>query len=112
MANTEEPPIELTPLQSEAHAWIRRLVSGEATETDSQALKRWCDQSPAHAAAFSEASQFWTAFGPAAQALFGDENSAPTKRRVPDRRTIIARRALVGGALAASAAGLLVTRPP
>lgn len=102
----------LTPLQSEAHAWIRLLASGEATESDAQTLRRWCGRSPAHAAAFSEASQFWQAFGPVGRSLLNDERAAAEARRSADRRVMIGRRALIGGALAASAAGFLAARPP
>jgi len=42
-------------LRRDAHAWVRRLTSGEATVADAQALKRWSDTSDAHAAAFAEA---------------------------------------------------------
>jgi transmembrane sensor len=102
---------ELTPLEEEAHAWVRRLASGEVTRRDAQALKSWCDTSTAHAAAFSEASQFWQALGPAARALRDD--LAVTGDRRPERRPLrIGRRAVLGGALAASAAALMIARPP
>lgn len=110
--DTDEAESDLAPLQREAHAWIRRLTSGEATETDAAALRRWCGQSAAHAAAFSEASQFWEAFGPVGRSLLDDEKAAIRTRRFTDRRMVIGRRALIGGALAASAAGFLVARPP
>src|SRR5215469_4732336 len=106
MNDTEETTGQLTPLESEAHAWVRRLVSGEATALDAQALRRWCDQSPAHAAAFSAASQFWTAFGPVGRSLLGEESTATRADGLPPRHRMIGRRAFLGGALAASAAGL------
>jgi transmembrane sensor len=112
MDDTEETESELTPLQNEAHAWIRRMVSGKATEADAAMLRRWCGQSPAHATAFSEASQFWDAFGAAGQSLLDDQKAATTARRFTHRPMVIGRRALIGGALAASTAGLLVARPP
>jgi transmembrane sensor len=111
MIDKEEAENGLTALQSKAHAWIRRLVSGEATARDAAALRRWCGQSAAHAAAFSQASQFWKAFGPAGQSLLDDERAAMAGNRLAGQRRI-GRRALVGGALAASTAGLLVARPP
>jgi transmembrane sensor len=112
MSNSEEPGNGLTPLQSEAHAWIRRLVSGQATAMDAAALRRWCEQSPAHSAAFSEASQFWAAFGPAGQSLLEDEKTATAGISLRGQSMVTRRRAIIGGALAASAAGLLVARPP
>jgi transmembrane sensor len=112
MDGAEKHESTVTPLQSEAHAWIRRLVSGEATETDAVALRRWCGQSPAHAAAFSEASQFWNAFGPAGRSLLREQDVATGPAASLNPRLAMGRRAFVGGALAASAAALLVTRPP
>lgn len=102
---------ELSALEREAHAWIRRLTSGEARAADAAALRRWCGQSPAHAAAFSEASRFWKAFGPAGQSLLADER-ATSRPRAAGRTAIMSRRAVMGGALAASAAGIMVVRPP
>jgi transmembrane sensor len=99
-------------LEREAHAWVRRLISGEATATDGEALKRWCGISPAHAAAFSVASQFWQAFGPAGQSLLDDEKAFIGNRQSAGQRPLIARRAVIGGALAASAAGFMIARPP
>ncbi len=103
---------ELASLQSEAHAWIRRLVSGEATAADAEALRRWCNESPAHAAAFSEASQFWAAFGPAGQSLLDESAVKGVVGALTGRRMIGRRAFLGGGALAASAAGLFVARSP
>ncbi len=99
---------ELTPLEQEAHGWVRRLASGEATAIDAHLLQSWCAASPAHAAAFSEASQFWQAFNPAGRSLLEDERAARERRRP----ALVGRRAMLGGALAASAAGLLIARPP
>lgn len=112
MIETPEGETELKPLEQEALAWIRRLVSGEATEADAEALKRWCDLSPAHAAAFSAASQFWEAFGPAGQSLLDDEKVLGLTQRPAVRSRLLGRRALIGGALAASATGLMIARPP
>lgn len=101
---------ELTPIEREAHAWIRRLTSGEARAADAAALRHWCGQSPAHATAFSEASQFWQAFG-LADAGLRDDSKTIGRRSVVSGR-ITTRRAFVGGALAASAAGAMVVHPP
>jgi ferric-dicitrate binding protein FerR (iron transport regulator) len=92
MDGAEKHESAFVPLQSEAHAWVRRLVSGEATETDAVALRRWCDQSPAHAAAFSEASQFWNAFGPAGRSLLREQDvaTAPAASRNPRMAVVTA----------------------
>ena len=112
MIESDQHHDELSALEREAHAWIRRLTSGEARASDAAALRRWCGQSPAHAAAFSEASRFWKAFGPAGQSLLAD--SRTTGRRAPagGRTAITSRRAIIGGALAATAAGIMVLHPP
>ncbi len=100
---------ELTTLDREAHAWVRRLTSGEATAADADALRDWCRRSPAHASAFSSASQLWRAVEPASQ-LLDEERQADLVARHRSRK--IARRAFIGGAMAASAGGLLLAKPP
>jgi transmembrane sensor len=111
MIDSEKERSELTPIEREAHAWIRRLTSGEASAADAAALRWWCDRSPKHAAAFSEASQFWEAFGQAGQSLRDDEKASGRGRRSAGS-VLLGRRALIGGALAASAAGVMIVRPP
>ncbi|WPO40278.1 FecR family protein [Tardiphaga sp. 42S5] len=100
---------ELAPLDREAHAWVRRLTSGEATATDADALREWCGRSPAHATAFSAASRLWRQFGPAARVL--EDSRAPSDLSARRARTM-GRRAFLGGALAASAAGVMLVKPP
>jgi transmembrane sensor len=112
MTDSDQTDSALTALQQEAHAWIRRLMSGEANAADAAALRRWCGQSPAHAAAFSEASQFWQAFGGAGQSLRDEESARENAASSVAGRMPIGRRALIGGALAASAAGIAIARPP
>ncbi|MEW6642771.1 MAG: FecR domain-containing protein [Pseudomonadota bacterium] len=112
MAVTDKQAEELAAVQAEALAWVRRLTSGEATTADAAALRRWCARSPVHAAAFSEARQFWDAFGPAGRSLLDDERAAADRARSTTAGRRIGRRALIGGALAASAAGMMVVRPP
>lgn len=103
----------MTPLEDEAHTWVRLLTSGEATTADAEALKRWCGRSREHAAAFAAASQFWRALGPAALDLSQDHNpTASAFEQSANCRSLIGRRAILGGALAASAVGILVIRPP
>lgn len=99
---------ELLPLDREANAWVRRITSGHATTADAMALREWCARSPAHAAAFSSASQFWEAFGAAGQSIIADQRTANTRLQFGR----MGRRAFIGGALAASAAGVLIARPP
>lgn len=96
-------------LENEAHAWVRRLISGEATEDDAEALRRWCARSAAHADAFAAASQLWKAFGPAAKR---SSEFSPGAAEENVRRNRLSRRAVLGGAMAASAAGAMIMWPP
>jgi len=112
MTDSDKADRALTAVEQEAHGWIRRLTSGEASAADAAALRRWCARSPAHAAAFSEASQFWEAFGPAGESLRDDESISKQRRPSVAGRGMVGRRALIGGALAASAAGIAIVRPP
>lgn len=81
-------------LASEARDWLILLTSGRATVADARALRQWCGQSPEHARAFEQAKALWQGLQPAATAL-----QAPRH---------FGRRALLGGAIAASAAFLLI----
>lgn len=81
-------------LASEARDWLILLTSGRATVADARALRQWCGQSAEHARAFEQAKALWHGLQPAAQAL-----------QVPRR---FGRRAFLGGAMAASAAFLLI----
>lgn len=109
MLDSDRNSHDLTPLEREAHSWIRRLTSGEASAADAVALQRWCEQSPSHAAAFSEASQFWQAFGPAGESLRNEDSGRQAARR--GGHGLIGRRAFVGGALAASVGAAAIVRP-
>jgi transmembrane sensor len=106
---------ELDPLKREALAWVEQLVSGEATQADAEALRRWRARSPAHAAALAEAVRMRRALAVAAQELAEE----PVPRRSPGRFPLaerkVARRFFLGGAVAASAAGVtgyMLARPP
>ena len=77
----------------EAHRFLALLKSGDATEQDAADLQAWRTQDPSHELAFRDAVQLWKSLGPA-------------MGRQKERHTGITRRGvLVGGALAASAAG-------
>ncbi|MCF5667665.1 MULTISPECIES: FecR family protein [Pseudomonas] len=83
-----------SPLHDEARDWLVLLTSGRATVADAKALKAWCAQSPAHAQAFEQAKTLWQQVAPAL-----DHVSQPRS---------FGRRAFLGGALAASAAVVMV----
>lgn len=98
-------------LRAEALDWLRRLHGGEASHADAEAVARWRARSPAHAEEFAEVQLFWSVLGDAARKAQSDlALSSPASR--PGRH--IGRRAFLAGgaALAASAAGAMVLRPP
>lgn len=100
---------EQDALKREAYRWVARLTSGEATQADAEALERWRRTSPAHRQAFAEANLLWDKMRPAAAQAAG--RAAVPSVAAP---RLVGRRALLGGAVAASAAGLVyvAARPP
>lgn len=83
-----------SPLHDEARDWLVLLTSGRATVADAKALKAWCAQSPEHAQAFEQAKTLWQRLGAAAEQA--------------ERPRHFGRRAFLGGAIAASAAVVMV----
>lgn len=84
-------------VHSQARDWLVLLTSGRATAADAQALRQWCARSPAHAQAFEQARELWQLLEPAAR---------QAQRVAPLRQ--FGRRAFLGGAIAASAALVMV----
>src|ERR1700753_1663242 len=108
MTGHDDQLTEREALRRQAIAWLAHLSSGETTAADAAALKRWCGESPAHAAAFAEANLLWSTLGPAARnvaARAAAGKSAPA-------RTVMARRAFIGASAAAAGVGFLMARPP
>jgi transmembrane sensor len=105
----EHPALFLTGVDSEAHAWLTRFAARDVTAAELVVFKEWSSSDPAHTEAFARACKLWEAIGPAGDALAG----APQLHR-PGQRTSVGRRAFLGGALAASAAGALyvAVHPP
>lgn len=97
--------------QSEAVDWLLRLKPGTATKDDVAAFREWCGQDPAHARAFAEVRSLWDAVGPAGEKLF-DPNALHSLAAA--RNLQLGRRALLTGAVAASAVGATYAaiRPP
>jgi len=91
-------------------AWVMRLTSGQATVEDIAALSRWRGESAAHRQAFAEAKLLWETLGPAAKEITVRGEDVCGLRA--DRH--LGRRALIGGAMAASAAAVAYfgSRPP
>lgn len=84
----------------EARGWVRLLLSGEATREDAHALTVWRGADPRHEAAFRREGRVFRLARQAAGEL-RTEAATPVVR-VP---RAVSRRVLIGGALAASAAG-------
>jgi transmembrane sensor len=100
-------------LDREALAWVGRLVSGEATIAELEDVKRWRRQSPFHEAAFARAARLWDKLGPAGQNAMKRDGMANWAGRFSGTNLGVGRRALLAGAVAASAAAAYVAvRPP
>jgi transmembrane sensor len=97
-------------LKRDARRLLTHLVSGEAKRLDFDAANRWRRQSPAHEAAFTEATQLWRDFGAAGRDLLAREGTPVW----PAPQVSLSRRAMLGGsgALAAAAAAYAVINPP
>jgi transmembrane sensor len=101
------------PLLNEALDWVVRLKTGETIRGDVEALQRWRQQSPTHEEAFKKAARLFRNAGTAARELANEQrvaDVAPVLQRSLPRP--LARRAFLGGAIAAAAAGYMVVRPP
>jgi transmembrane sensor len=113
MSKVDDDAID-ADLRGEAVDWVQRLASGRATMADAEALKRWRAESPAHEAAFADASRLWKEFGPAAHNLRrrGEISPGLAHRSAPSGA--VGRRAFIGGGLvaASAAAAYAVVRPP
>ncbi|WP_084305020.1 DUF4880 domain-containing protein [Bradyrhizobium sp. ARR65] len=97
------------PLIEEALGWIVRLKTGAPTQADLDALQRWRQQSEAHEEAFRAAARLYRHAGTAAQELKAEQaRGAVLVQRTP---RLLARRAILTGAVAA-AAGYVIVRPP
>ena len=83
-----------SPVHDEARDWLLLLTSGRATVADAKALQAWRAQSAEHAQAFEQAKALWQQLAPAAE-------------QVAQPRAF-GRRAFLGGAIAASAAVVMV----
>jgi transmembrane sensor len=103
---------ERDALLDEALDWVVRLKTGAPTRADIDALQRWRQQSPSHEEAFKKAARLFRHAGIAAGELDDrpDATGALASQRLPSK--VFARRAFLGGAIAAAAAGYVVVRPP
>src|SRR5262249_25097467 len=98
----------------EAHDWVVRLTSGEATAADAEALRRWRAASSEHRRAFAEANLVWDRMHIAATESLVRKAVARAPRaqrtwHLPSRGTFLAGAA---AGSAAAAAAYAVVRPP
>jgi ferric-dicitrate binding protein FerR (iron transport regulator) len=101
MVTVNSPGDRRAALRREAQAWLLHLTSGQATTADAEAFRRWHGISDEHALAFSETRVLWENLGPAAKAVSARRQRGPR----------MTRRAFLGGAVAASAAFVLLRSP-
>jgi transmembrane sensor len=98
------------PLFLEALDWIVRVKAGAPTRADLDALWQWRQQSDSHEKAFRAAVRLYRLVGTAAREL-ADEEVAGTTPLVARSPRSLARRAVLAGAIAATA-GYVMVRPP
>jgi transmembrane sensor len=118
MTGGDDPMSQQESLKHEAWRWVLHMTSGDATMADIGALERWCAKHPRHAEAFARASGAWRVFGLAAenvarqQGLKQEETHSARRKAIAG--SLVARRAVLGGAIGASAAAAVVVavRPP
>lgn len=103
---------DIDPLMREAIAWVVRLRSGEATEADLAAVRKWRAQSSDHENALRQAAVLWRDLKVTADRISESNRQTSMFRSLHPARWTPTRRAFVGGAIAASAAAYLVYNPP
>lgn len=95
----------LTDVERQGLAWVDLLVSGKVTASDIAAFEQWRGQSPAHAEALEDAV--------ALHKLAAVRGVRDTDRYTPSvLERVASRRAVIGGAMAASVAGYAMLKPP
>ena len=101
-------------VKDQATAWIMRLASGSATTADAEALRRWRSENAAHRQAFAEARLLWETLGLAAEEVARQTASTDAPGLPIGAARPLARRGVIGGALAASVAaiGYVGAKPP
>ena len=101
-------------ISDEAYGWIVRFMAGGMSPADLASMKAWYRQSPDHRAAYAEARRVWQSLGPIASESRHRPGEGKVARVAPSRPGVASRpsrRLFLGGAMAASAAVLMV-RPP
>jgi len=112
VTEANEMSSESASLRNEAFDWIVRLKASELFEADVEALRHWRNQSLEHEEAFRAAMRLWRNLGVAAREIADEEavRAAACDAARPPRR-VLARRAVLGGAIA-GVGGYLLVKPP
>ncbi len=105
MEDANHGDVELAKLRLEGLVHLNRLQSGAATQRDEFAFLAWRAQSVAHEEAFRSAVHLQRLVRQAEDGSLSAADAVPPIQRAPPR---IGRRAFLGGAIAASAAGLAI----
>ena len=96
----------------EALAWVVRLRSGQATKADLEDVQSWRSQSAKHEEAFQDAARLWRRLNAAAANITEERQTDASFRSLRGGQWSPARRAFLGGAIAASAAAYMLYDPP
>ena len=114
MEKLETTAASIEALEKESLAWLNQLLSGAVTHDQAKAFTAWRDSSPERAEAFARIARFRRTARRAIQAeRLGEAEPSARRSRPTARRAspAVTRRALLGGALAASGAGFMILRP-
>jgi transmembrane sensor len=111
MTESDDQKMPSDAREDEAFEWLTRLTSGEVTTSELRALAQWRAQSPLNEAAFVEAGKLWHSVKPAVETVAQQHQGVARIGVFPQAEMRMGRRAVLGGALAASAA-YMVVRPP
>jgi transmembrane sensor len=106
--------LQADTLRDDALRLMVHVTSGHATVADLRELEEWRKRNAAHEEAYARAFVIWEALRTAAGESMTAQDRAMIAGRIDAGRHAVSRRALIGGALAASAASAayLMIRPP
>ena len=99
-------------VEREALSWVFRLHMGDMSEEDTDAMLQWRARNPVHAQALSDAVKLRQRLVGAAGAIVREDAASMHQTPIRSAQPRMARRAFVGGALAASIGAVALVRPP
>lgn len=116
---SENPPTDFSSIEQKAYDWVVKFAGGKASEADLAGLQGWLAKSPVHRKVFEQINRTWDGLGASGLEL-SPEDLLSQEEEGQDQLTarasaILGRRAVLGGVLTASAAGvaaLALVRPP